>query len=280
MKQTLEQLEAVALELAALFNRYDNILKYGEIGGVWTDGHALNVTRGRIISEKAKLGSYVSERYRDYCEREVPKEVSELFMLRGDEILANAKGTLQAICESEDFDYLVRNSEKLGFEQRTEIKLDGTLYMVKMLSKLISDNKVERLRKYEDKEKYLRELKICRNKFMAALEEQNDFEPEEKKEEPETVTVTATQQGLFPGMETLVSKEEYFKNPYEELHKELLHYGKILADACFTGENNVRIRLVEYGQERYIDCVKDGAVTDISKVNQLLSFNYQIEKWA
>jgi hypothetical protein len=278
MEQTLELLDSLALDLAAKFNRYDNIVKYGELGGKWTDGHALNVARADIIAIKEKLGSYVSEKYRCYCEREVPPEVSELYMMRGDEILANAKETLQAICDSEDYDFLVKNSEKLGYELRTQIKLDGTFYEVERLSKLISNNRLEVLRKYEDKEIWLRKFKVCHDEFLAALEEQNDLETEDKTTEPEIVTVTTVQQGLFPGMETLISKEEYVKNPYEELHSKLLRYGVVLADACFTGENNVRIRLIEYDQERYVDCLKDGNVTDISKVSKLLTFNYQVGK--
>ncbi len=275
MSDILKQLEADSLQLAALFMKYDRIAEKGSTSPIWTDGHELNVIRDQIIAVKEKIGDYVSERFRAYSEREVPSFVSELYMVHGDEILENAKETLKVFREDENYQYLVKNSAKVSIEQRTKLKIDANIYEPVVLEKLIKRDRLIKLKRYMYREKYLNEFLVCRKKLESLLEELEDLKPPEP-EKPKKVVTEFRQATIFPDVpDELVCVEEKELDEKEDMHKNLLRYGRIIADVSWIGEKNVRIRIFLYQDEKYLDYMKDGAVLDIQRLDELETFQFQ-----
>lgn len=275
MSDPLKQLEADSLQLAALFMKWDRVAEAGSTSTIWTDGHELNVIRNQIIDAKKKVGSYISTSFRECATREIPPQMSELYMVHADEIMANAKETLEVFRENADYQYLVKNSGRIDVEQRTKLKLNSAIYQPVTLEKLIKRDRLIKLKQYMYREKYLNEFQVCRKKLECLLEELKEMKPPEPKE-PRKVVTEYHQTNIFPDApDELVCAEEQELDEKEDMHKNLVRYGHILADASWTGEVNVRVRIFLYQNEKYLDYMKDGIVFDVQRVDELETLQFQ-----
>lgn len=276
MSDVLKQLEADFLQLAACFMQWDRVAEEGSCSTIWTDGHELNVIREKIIIYKQKVGSYISQSLREYAEREIPPKMSELYMIHAEQTTAQAVELFEIFQNNGDYQYLVKNSSKVDEEQREKLDINTHIYVPIRLEKAIKrDDLVKQKNILYQQQKYLNDFSVCRKKLECLLEELEDMRSPEPKP-PQKVVTEYHQTNIFPDVpDELVCVEEQELDEKEDLHKKLIRYGHILADASWLGEVNVRVRIFLYQDEKYLDYIKDGIVFDVQRLDDLETFQFQ-----
>ncbi len=175
-----ETKESILLEIEVLFMEWDRVRKNGSCSLIWTDGRELNYIREKIIKEKIKLSE---EDLMDV--RETPPRMSELYMIRAQEIEAEAKVVLEELENNEDYLYLLVNKRRLPEEYREQIGVDGLLEKVMILKNAIRHHKYIKMKGYIDNQSDILSFFNCRKQMeslLKELEELGEIEPIKPKE--------------------------------------------------------------------------------------------------
>ena len=175
-----ETKESILLEIEVLFIEWDRIKRNGSNSPIWTDGRELNFIREKIIREKEKLSE---EDLRGV--RETPPRMSELYMVRAQEIEKEAKAVLEELENNEDYLYLLVNRRRLPEEYREKIGVDGLLERVMILRNAIRHHKYVKMKGYIDNPSNTLSFLNCRKQMeslLKELEELGEIKPVKPKE--------------------------------------------------------------------------------------------------
>lgn len=162
-------------ELINSFERWNHIFKYGCQDPFWADGTNLNLVRNHISHYKKQLAE--ANQFPEIYYKETPPEVDNNYIARTDEILLNAKRSLELYRNNEDYHYLVCNIHRLNKKQIKELSCINVLNYVNGLQDAIQSGDYVSMRRHEDPSSYMESFKNCRGKVEAILKDYTyDFE--------------------------------------------------------------------------------------------------------
>jgi hypothetical protein len=156
-------------ELINSFERWNNIFKYGCRDPFWADGTNLNLVRNHILDYKKQLA--VANQFPEIYYIDTPPEVENSYIARSDEILLNAKRSLELYKNNEDYHYLVCNIYRLNKKQIKELSCINVLNYVNGLQESIQSGDYVKMRKHEDPKSYIESFKNCREKVEVILKD-------------------------------------------------------------------------------------------------------------
>jgi hypothetical protein len=171
MKDERKEAEKRLIESHA---RWEHLYTQGGSDPFWADGGNLNLVRNHIIYERRILEGlgYFPEIYG----REIPPEVDPDYMARADEIKRNAKEVLESYQSSENYQYLLKNADKIRRKIDNPV-IGNVMGYVRGLEVAIDSGDIIVMRRHEKgKDSYLSSLKRARDIAEITLEE-----PQEEK---------------------------------------------------------------------------------------------------
>lgn len=159
--------EELILELEERFHRYDEVFENGCNDPFYSDGISLNLIRNHIIYIKRKMEeSLTTEEYPDVYYRKTPEEVSYDFMVKPDEIRAEAKETLKMFNNYFYLDELKSAFYYLDKKQLVDTGIERALCLIKNLDQAIKkDNLVEMRRLSANPEEKIKDFEKAFDKL-------------------------------------------------------------------------------------------------------------------
>jgi len=186
MAEVKETLEYLVEQLKERFERHKKILIYGTKDPNWEDGCGANNVRNHMFYFKSKIEYFCEVNKVDLPSEYfwvIPEEVDPKFVVRKDEILANAKKSLSTYENDENYQYLLRVNPNNVAKEQKEI-LNNVLGYVPGLKSFIEIQDFVAMRRHEDTERYLDSFRELREKLgdVGELLEIEEFEEEPVQE--------------------------------------------------------------------------------------------------
>ena len=122
-KTPQEQMQEAVAELVERYNRWQDLYKNGCFDPNYCDGVNLNFVRNHIHFAKRKIEKLVEEHKElsfpeEYEKIEIPQEVSNDYMANPEKIIREAKETLSAMEEDENYKYLLSVKDDLTDKEK------------------------------------------------------------------------------------------------------------------------------------------------------------------
>lgn len=173
-QQSLGKIEA---ELEEEFTRWDHLKIHGGSDPFWSDGVNMNLVRNHIIYCKRMIEELEPEVYPEAYLKETPPEVPPDYMARGPEIRNAAVENLEAITGNDDFLYLRSQANVLSNTERARASIGNVMRYADYLREAIISNNLVAMRRFENMEGYLEDIKKCRERVENILRtrENNEF---------------------------------------------------------------------------------------------------------
>ncbi len=171
--------EAVA-ELVERYNRWQDLYKNGCFDPNYCDGVNLNLVRNHIQFAKRKIEKLVEEHKElsfpaEYEKIEIPQEVSNDYMANPEKIIREAKETLSAMEEDENYKYLLSIKDDLTDKEKEKICFSTVISYRRWLKDAIERNDLVYMRLYREatREMKLNSFKECVERVKNCLENRN-----------------------------------------------------------------------------------------------------------
>lgn len=184
-KTPQEQMQEAVAELVERYNRWQDLYKNGCFDPNYCDGVNLNFVRNHIHFAKRKIEKLVEEHKElsfpeEYEKIEIPQEVSNDYMANPEKIIREAKETLSAMEEDENYKYLLSVKDDLTDKEKEKIYFSTVISYRKWLKDAIERNDLVYMRLYR---KVTRKMKL--NSFKECVERvKNCFENRNQSSEP------------------------------------------------------------------------------------------------
>lgn len=184
-KTPQEQMQETVAELVERYNRWQDLYKNGCFDPNYCDGMNLNLVRNHIQFAKRKIEKLVEEHKElsfpaEYEKIEIPQEVSNDYMANPEKIIREAKETLSAMEEDENYKYLLSIKDDLTDKEKEKICFSTVISYRKWLKDAIERNDLVYMRLYREatREMKLNSFKECVERVKNCLENRNQsFEP-------------------------------------------------------------------------------------------------------
>lgn len=179
-KTPQEQMQETVTELVERYNRWQDLYKNGCFDPNYCDGMNLNLVRNHIQFAKRKIEKLVEE-YKElsfpaeYEKIEIPQEVSNDYMANPEKIIREAKETLSAMEEDENYKYLLSIKDDLTDKEKEKIYFSTVISYRRWLEDAIERNDFVYMRLYREatREMKLNRFKECVERVKNCLENRN-----------------------------------------------------------------------------------------------------------
>lgn len=179
-KTPQEQIQEAVAELVERYNRWQDLYKNGCFDPNYCDGVNLNLVRNHIHFAKRKIEKLVEEHKElsfpaEYEKIEIPQEVSNDYMANPEKIIREAKETLSAMEEDENYKYLLSIKDDLTDKEKEKICFSTVISYRKWLKDAIERNDFVYMRLYREatREMKLNSFKECVERVKNCLENRN-----------------------------------------------------------------------------------------------------------
>lgn len=179
-KTPQEQMQETVAELVERYNRWQDLYKNGCFDPNYCDGVNLNLVRNHIQFAKRKIEKLVEEHKElsfpaEYEKIETPQEVSNDYMANPEKIIREAKETLSAMEEDENYKYLLSIKDDLTDKEKEKICFSTVISYIKWLKDAIERNDFVYMRLYREatREMKLNSFKECVERVKNCLENRN-----------------------------------------------------------------------------------------------------------
>ena len=179
-KTPQEQMQETVAELVERYNRWQDLYKNGCFDPSYCDGVNLNLVRNHIHFAKRKIEKLVEEHKElsfpaEYEKIEIPQEVSNDYMANPEKIIREAKETLSAMEEDENYKYLLSIKDDLTDKEKEKICFSTVISYRKWLKDAIERNDFVYMRLYREatREMKLNSFKECVERVKNCLENRN-----------------------------------------------------------------------------------------------------------
>lgn len=179
-KTPQEQMQEAVAELVERYNRWQDLYKNGCFDPNYCDGVNLNFVRNHIHFAKRKIEKLVEEHKElsfpeEYEKIEIPQEVSNDYMANPEKIIREAKETLSAMEEDENYKYLLSVKDDLTDKEKEKIYFSTVISYRKWLKDAIERNDLVYMRLYREatREMKLNSFKECVERVKNCLENRN-----------------------------------------------------------------------------------------------------------
>ncbi len=179
-KTPQEQMQEAVAELVERYNRWQDLYKNGCFDPNYCDGANLNLVRNHIQFAKRKIEKLVEEHKElsfpaEYEKIEIPQEVSNDYMANPEKIIREAKETLSAMEEDENYKYLLSIKDDLTDKEKEKICFSTVISYRRWLKDAIERNDLVYMRLYREatREMKLNSFKECVEKVKNCLKNRN-----------------------------------------------------------------------------------------------------------
>lgn len=179
-KTPQEQMQETVAELVERYNRWQDLYKNGCFDPSYCDGVNLNLVRNHIHFAKRNIEKLVEEHKElsfpaEYEKIEIPQEVSNDYMANPEKIIREAKETLSAMEEDENYKYLLSIKDDLTDKEKEKIYFSTVISCIKWLKDAIERNDLVYMRLYREatREIKLNSFKECVERVKNCLENRN-----------------------------------------------------------------------------------------------------------
>ena len=179
-KTPQEQMQEAVAELVERYNRWQDLYKNGCFDPSYCDGVNLNLVRNHIQFAKRKIEKLVEEHKElsfpaEYEKIEIPQEVSNDYMANPEKIIREAKETLSAMEEDENYKYLLSIKDDLTDKEKEKICFSTVISCRRWLKDAIERNDFVYMRLYRKakREMKLNSFKECVERVKNCLENRN-----------------------------------------------------------------------------------------------------------
>ena len=179
-KTPQEQMQETVAELVERYNRWQDLYKNGCFDPSYCDGVNLNLVRNHIQFAKRKIEKLVEEHKElsfpaEYEKIEIPQEVSNDYMANPEKIIREAKETLSAMEEDENYKYLLSIKDDLTDKEKEKICFSTVISCRRWLKDAIERNDFVYMRLYREatREMKLNSFKECVERVKNCLENRN-----------------------------------------------------------------------------------------------------------
>lgn len=179
-KTPQEQMQEAVAELVERYNRWQDLYKNGCFDPSYCDGVNLNLVRNHIHFAKRKIEKLVEEHKElsfpaEYEKIEIPQEVSNDYMANPEKIIREAKETLSAMEEDENYKYLLSIKDDLTDKEKEKICFSTVISYRRWLKDAIERNDLVYMRLYREatREMKLNSFKECVERVKNCLENRN-----------------------------------------------------------------------------------------------------------
>ena len=179
-KTPQEQMQEAVAELVEHYNRWQDLYKNGCFDPSYCDGVNLNLVRNHIQFAKRKIEKLVEEHKElsfpaEYEKIEIPQEVSNDYMANPEKIIREAKETLSAMEEDENYKYLLSIKDDLTDKEKEKICFSTVISCRRWLKDAIERNDFVYMRLYREakREMKLNSFKECVERVKNCLENRN-----------------------------------------------------------------------------------------------------------
>lgn len=179
-KTPQEQMQETVAELVERYNRWQDLYKNGCFDPSYCDGVNLNLVRNHIQFAKRKIEKLVEEHKElsfpaEYEKIEIPQEVSNDYMANPEKIIREAKETLSAMEEDENYKYLLSIKDDLTDKEKEKICFSTVISYRRWLKDAIERNDLIYMRLYREatREMKLNSFKECVERVKNCLENRN-----------------------------------------------------------------------------------------------------------
>lgn len=176
-KTPQEQMQEAVAELVERYNRWQDLYKNGCFDPSYCDGVNLNLVRNHIHFAKRKIEKLVEEHKElsfpaEYEKIEIPQEVSNNYMANPEKIIREAKETLSAMEEDENYKYLLSVKDDLTDKEKEKIYFSTVISYRKWLEDAIERNDLVYMRLYRKDNRGMRlnSFKECVERVKKCLE--------------------------------------------------------------------------------------------------------------
>lgn len=179
-KTPQEQMQETVAELVERYTRWQDLYKNGCFDPSYCDGVNLNLVRNHIQFAKRKIEKLVEKHKElsfpaEYEKIEIPQEVSNDYMANPEKIIREAKETLSAMEEDENYKYLLSIKDDLTDKEKEKICFSTVISYRRWLKDAIERNDLVYMRLYREatREMKLNSFKECVERVKNCLENRN-----------------------------------------------------------------------------------------------------------
>lgn len=161
-------------ELSISFTRWDTLYSEGGFDPFCSDGANLNLVRNHIIYYKRMIEETKPELMRsDTYKRQTPKEVSNDYMAKADELRENAKKTHNTLKSDENYLFLYLHLNELSDSEAKDTSIHSVLGYLKALEIGLDKDDLVLMRRYNTPERYISSFAECRERVEKILNTSN-----------------------------------------------------------------------------------------------------------
>lgn len=175
------KLKKIEEELKAEFERWEHLNAHGGSDPFWPDGVNMNLVRNHIIYHKRAIEELEPETYPAVYMKETPKEVCPDYMARWNEIRNAAIVNLEVLENDNDLLFLRGKANSLSKAERERASIGAVLQYEERLRHVIRSGDLVAMRRYENLEGYLEDIRKCREWVEGILQTRDSRELTEEK---------------------------------------------------------------------------------------------------
>lgn len=149
------------------YARWEHLRDHGGQDPFWADGCSMNLARSHIIYYRMQLEEL--EYFPEIYAREVPPEMDNSYIARADEIMENAKNSLEQYHADKNYQYLEEYGRTITEAEAKGISLWNVLGYERGLKEAIKKKDFIVLRQHESKDRYLEAFASCRKSLEDIL---------------------------------------------------------------------------------------------------------------
>lgn len=149
------------------YARWEHLRDHGGQDPFWADGCSMTLARSHIIYYRMQLEEL--EYFPEIYAREVPPEMDNSYIARADEIMENAKNSLEQYHNDANYRFLEEHGRTLSEAEAKEIKLWNVLGYERGLKEAIKRKDFVSMRRHERTDMYLEMFASCRERLENIL---------------------------------------------------------------------------------------------------------------
>lgn len=169
-----QKLKKAEAELMAEFERWEHLKVNGGSDPFWSDGVNMNLVRNHIIYHKRAIEELEPETYPAVYAKETPQEVRPNYMARWNEIRNAVVTNLKVLENDKDLLFLRGKANSLSKAEREQASIGAVLQYEERLRQVIRNGDLVAMRRYENLEGYLEDIRKCRERVEGILQTRDD----------------------------------------------------------------------------------------------------------
>ena len=161
-------------ELSISFTRWDALYSEGGSDPFYSDGANLNLVRNHIIYYKRMIEETQPELMEsDTYKRQTPKEVSNDYMAKADDVRKNAKDSFKILKSNENYLFLRKQLYSLSDVEAKDTLINNVLGYLNALEIALNEDDLVTMRRFNSPERYISSFAECRERVEKILNTSN-----------------------------------------------------------------------------------------------------------